>query len=56
MTGFRHSLTPFSKTISASTDAMAIEKISAPSNANDTVQAIGLKRRPSTLCRVKMGR
>ena len=32
------------------------EKTKAPSSANATVQARGLKRRPSTDCRVKMGR
>ncbi len=33
-----------------------MEKSNAPSNAKATVQAMGLKRRPSTRCRVKMGR
>jgi len=31
-------------------------KSSAPIRAKVTVQAIGLKRRPSTACRVNMGR
>ena len=35
---------------------MVMEKITAPSSANATVQAIGRKSRPSTRCRVKIGR
>jgi len=38
------------------TGASNMEKISAPSKANATVHAIGLKRRPSTACSVKIGR
>ena len=33
-----------------------MEKINAPSKANATVQAIGLNNRPSTACKVKIGR
>jgi hypothetical protein len=40
----------------ASTGASTMEKISAPSSAKATVQAIGLNSRPSTLCSVKIGR
>ena len=40
----------------ASAGAMVIENRMAPRRANATVQAIGLKRRPSTRCNVKMGR
>ena len=36
--------------------AISIEKINAPSRAKATVHAIGLNSRPSTRCRVKMGR
>ena len=37
------------------TGAMSIEKIRAPSRAKATVQAMGLNKRPSTRCKVKMG-
>jgi len=33
-----------------------MEKIRAPSRANATVQAIGLNKRPSTACNVKIGK
>ena len=39
-----------------STGAISIEKISAPSSAKATVQAMGLNSRPSTRCSVKIGR
>jgi hypothetical protein len=35
---------------------MVIEKITAPNKAKATVQAIGRNSRPSTRCRVKMGK
>ena len=40
----------------AITGATTMAKTSAPSSAKVTVQAMGLKSRPSTACRVKMGR
>ena len=40
----------------AITGATMMAKTSAPSSAKVTVHAMGLKRRPSTACRVKMGR
>ena len=33
-----------------------MEKINAPSKANATVHAMGLNNRPSTACKVKMGK
>ena len=56
MTGFSHSVAPLGKRKLASTGASTMEKMRAPSRAKATVQAMGLKRRPSTDCKVKMGR
>ena len=56
ITGLCHSFVPLGKNMLESTGASSIENISAPSNANATVQAIGLKSRPSTRCSVKIGR
>jgi len=56
ITGFSHSVAPLGKRKLASTGASTMEKIREPSRAKATVQAIGLKRRPSTDCRVKIGR
>src|ERR1700734_2098564 len=56
MTGLRHSDAPRGKRRLDRTGAMMMGKMSAPSRANATVQAMGRKRRPSTACRVKMGR
>ncbi len=54
--GFFHSFAPLRKAKLHSTGARMMEKMSAPSSAKATVQAMGWKRRPSTDCRVKMGR
>ncbi len=40
----------------ATTGATRMAKTSAPIRAKLTVHAIGLKSRPSTACKVKMGR
>ena len=56
MMGFSHSLAPLRKRKLAITGATRMAKSSAPIRAKVTVQAMGLKRRPSTACRVKMGR
>ena len=56
MTGLCHSFAPLAKAKLASTGAMSMEKSSAPSRAKATVQAMGWNSRPSTRCRVKMGR
>ena len=55
MTGLRHSRTPLRKRTLDRTGAMSIEKVSAPSNAKATVNAMGLNSRPSTRCSVKIG-
>ena len=55
ISGLRHSFAPRRKKKLASTGDTTIENSSAPNNANATVQAIGLNRRPSTRCSVKMG-
>jgi hypothetical protein len=56
ITGFSHSLAPLLKKKLASTGAISMEKTRPPISAKVTIQAMGLKRRPSTACRVKMGR
>jgi hypothetical protein len=47
---------PLLKSMLAMTGATMMAKMSAPSRAKVTVQAMGLKSRPSTACSVKMGR
>ena len=56
ISGLCHSLAPLGNTTAAITGPISIEKIRAPNSANATVQAIGLNKRPSTACRVKIGR
>ena len=56
MPGLRHSLAPLGNTTAAITGPISIEKMRAPSRANATVQAIGLNKRPSTRCKVKIGK
>ncbi len=58
---FHHRVVPLARALResrklASTGAINIEKSSAPSSANATVQAMGLNSRPSTRCSVKIGR
>ena len=54
--GLCHSLAPLRKKMLASTGAMTMANTNAPIRAKVTVQAIGLKSRPSTACSVKIGR
>ena len=56
ITGLRHSFTPFLNCHTASAGAMPIEYSNAPTSAKETVHAMGLNNRPSTLCNVKIGR
>ncbi len=56
MMGLCHSFVPLGKNRLERTGASSMENISAPSSAKATVQAIGLKSRPSTCCKVKIGR
>src|SRR5262249_15642137 len=55
ITGLRHSRAFAPKRKLERAGAMSIENMSDPSSAKDTVQAIGLNRRPSTRCKVKIG-
>ncbi len=54
--GLSHSVAPLGKSRLERTGARRREKMSAPSRAKLTIHAIGRKRRPSTACRVKIGR
>ena len=54
--GLCHSRVPSRNSRLVSAGARSMEKTSAPRRANATALAIGLNRRPSTLCRVKVGR
>ena len=56
MSGLRHSLAPLAKAKLDSTGVTTIEKNNAPSRAKAMVHAMGRKRRPSTRCKVKIGR
>ena len=56
ITGLCHSRVPLGKKRLASAGAISIEKTMAPNRAKATVQAMGLNKRPSTRCNVKMGR
>src|SRR6266851_8732922 len=56
ITGLCHSLTPLLNSTPDTTGATSTENRRAPRRANATVQAIGWNKRPSTRCRVKMGK
>jgi len=56
MKGFSHSVAPWAKKKLGEHGSEQKEKMRPPSRAKLTIQAMGLKRRPSTACRVKMGR
>ena len=56
MIGLCHSLAPFAKAKLASTGAIRIENIRAPSSANATVHAMGWNSLPSTRSSVKIGK